>query len=185
MKNSRVVYVLIGPRGAGKSQYAKKLAAEQPELQVVSRDEILVRLFGSEHCDRYSGGHHLALEEMNLKLRQILSATGAVSVVLDTWTGDSAERKYLIRELRDLGATRIVALYFVTPLDHVVEWFWKKPGIAKISEYHSRQGQGLVFHLEDTPRRDYKLFHKLASEIESDGFNKVIRIDPTQQTLAL
>lgn len=185
MSNDIHVYLLTGPRAAGKSEYSKKLLAAQQDLHLVSRDEIMVRLFGSEHSDPYSGGHFYATEEMYRVLCQNLSAQGKVRIVLDTWTGESSERKALLMKLRGFGATRVTALYFITPIELVDEWFWKKPGIAKMGEMRGHQGEGLVFYSEDAPRRDYQMFHKLAFGIDSDGFDVVVRVNPTQPIITL
>lgn len=99
-------------------------------------------------------------------------------VVLDVWNGDRIDRRSILKKLRKLGARRVVAWYFVTPVKFVEEWFWKKPGVAKINDMQKRQEEGLSFYSEDSPRRDHELFHELASGIGSDGFDKVVRINP-------
>jgi len=38
---------------------------------------------------------------------------------------------------------------------------------------------------EETPLHDYKIFHLLASDIDSDGFDKVVRINPQEEIIAL
>lgn len=179
MKEGNVVYLLVGQRGSGKSHYAKQLIEKQPELSAVSRDEILIRLCGSTHADPYSGVHFFAYQIMHRLLRRKLSTQKELSLILDMWTESSRDRKRLIRTLKEYGATRVVALYFTTPVEVVSSWFWKKPGIAKMKEMRTRQGEELIFFSEDAPARDHKLFHKLASHIDSDGFDEVIRIDPS------
>jgi predicted kinase len=181
----RNVYLLVGQRGSGKSSYARHLVAAQPELSIISRDEILVRKFGSTDTNPYTGEQWYALEVMHRFLRFVLKTKPKAKLILDCWTGGSKERKALIRKLRDYGATRIVALYFTTPRDVVSTWFWLKPGLAKITEMHTRQGQNLTFFSEDAPLRDYDLFHQMAQSIDSDGFDEVIRIDPREKIVHL
>ena len=185
MKKEKVVFVLIGQRGSGKSSYGTRLIKDQPELIPISRDEILVRRFGSVHTSPYSGSNqHVHVVIHRLLRRKLCTQTG-ISILLDTWTENSQQRKLLVKKLREYGANRIVALYFITPLEVVETWFWKKPGIAKMSEMSTRQGQGLSFFSENASARDYELFHKLASEINSDGFDKVVRIDPREKLIIL
>ena len=176
------VYLLIGPRGSGKSNYCKILLSSRQDFSLISRDEILVHHFGSADTCPYSGGHEFANEEVERLLQSKLSTEKGISIVLDTWTEESSERKSLVRRLREYGATRVVALYFVTPVKFVKEWFWKKPKIARIGEMGEKERQGFTFFLDDTPERDYVIFHKLAAEIDSDGFDEVVRVNPLQKT---
>lgn len=185
MGRNNTVYLLVGQRGSGKSHYAKQVIERQPEISAVSRDEILVRLFGSVHMSPYTGGQYFAQEIMYRLLRCKLSTQTGLKLILDTWTGYSEERRSLVKKLRQYGATRIVALYFVTSLKTVNIWFWEKPGIAKAEEMKARQGKGFVFFSKDAPSHDYEFFHENASQINSDGFDKVIRIDPKKELISL
>jgi predicted kinase len=186
MTKNNSVYLLVGPRGSGKSQYGIKLHESHSDLSVISRDEIIRRLCGTEHPDSYSGGIEIATDIMHRLLRRKLSTKTTISIVLDCWTGGSHERKALIRKLHEYGATRIVALYFVTPVEYVKVWFWQKPGVAPMSEMGARQGETrLVYFAENTPERDYRIFHRLASRIQTDGFDEVIQVNPLEPLIAL
>ncbi len=185
MPEGNTVFLLVGQRGSGKSHYAKRLVEKQPDVHIVSRDEILVRLYGSVHTDPYIGSHHYAYELMNRIARRKLLHQHGLKLILDCWTGDSRERKALIRKLREYGANRVVALYFMTPLELVNIWFWQKPGIAKAEEWKARKDEGLVFFSAESPSNDYRLFHHLAAKIDSDGFDEIIRIDPQKEPIAL
>jgi len=184
MENN-VVYLLVGQRGSGKSQYCERLSKAQPEFSVISRDEILIRLFGSTDTDPHGGEQHMARCTMGRLLRRKLSTKRGLALILDAWTGGSRERQMLIENLRGYGADRIVALYFITSLETVNAWFWKKPGIAKFKEMAARRGQGLSFFSEDAPAHDYELFHRHARDIDEDGFDEVIRIDPEKELITL
>lgn len=179
------VYLLVGQRGAGKSDYAKRLLANQPDLFLVSRDEILVRKFGSIDTDPYGGAQWYVHEILHRLLRFVLRTRPTIKIVLDCWTENSEERISLVQKLREYGATRVVALYFVTPREVVSSWFWLKPGIAKMEEMETHNGKNLVYFSADAPLRDYDVFHRLARKIDSDGFNEVIRIDPRIEPLLL
>lgn len=181
----KCVYLLVGQRGAGKSYYAKCLLANQPDLSLISRDEILVRKFGSTDTNPYGGAQWYTLEVMHRLLRIVLRTRPMINIVLDYWTEDSKERALLVQKLREYGATRVVALYFVTPREVVSSWFWMKPGIAKMEEMGKRGGENLVYFSADAPSRDYDMFHRLARYINSDGFDQIIRIDPRTKPIKL
>lgn len=181
----KCVYLLVGQRGAGKSFYANLLLANQPELLLISRDEILVRKFGSTNTNPYGEAQWYTLEVLHRFLRFVLRTRPIVKIVLDCWTGDSSGRASLVQKLREYGATRVVALYFVTPREVVNSWFWLKPGIAKMEEMRNPAGENLVYFSADAPSRDYDAFHRLARHINSDGFDQVIRIDPRTEPIML
>ena len=184
-ESKKCVYLLIGQRGSGKSEYAKRLIANQPGLVLVSRDEILVRFFGSADSSPYGGEQWYALKVMHRFLRFMLRKRQQVKIILDCWTGTSEDRATLIRLLKEGGATKVVALYFVTPRKTVESWFWQKPGIAKLCEMKFHNKENKVYFSEDAPSRDYLAFHKLARNIDSDGFDEVIRINPRKSLIQL
>jgi predicted kinase len=179
-------YLLVGQRGAGKSHYASKLKEQHPELVLISRDEILVRLFGSTSLSPYTDGHIHANDEIFREIEKTFSKNKGEKVLLDHWTGFSCERRSLVRKLRQLGALRVVALYFTTPLPLVEQWFWSKPGIARISEIGTRNGEkDIAFYSDNAPSYDFNLFHKEAQDIDDNGFDEVIRIDPQNELVVL
>ena len=107
------------------------------------------------------------------------------SIILDCWTGDEHDRRGLIACMRQIGATRVVALYFITPPGVVEDWFWKKAGVVKASERGKRPEKDLAFYPSNAPRTDYRRFHKLARSISKNGFDKVIKIDPRKELVVL
>lgn len=182
---NNIVYLLVGQRGAGKSVYAEKIVSQQPEVMLVSRDAVLVRLFGSTDSSPYSGQSQYGGAVTKRLLRRVLVTRTNLKIVFDYWTGESRDRQNLNRRLREYGAARTIALYFVTPLPLVNEWFWKKPGIARMEEMSARPNEGLVFYSKGAPSRDYEAFHELASAIDADGFDEVIRINPLEPLVTL
>lgn len=173
------VILTVGPRASGKSSFSERAATLESGVVLVSRDKFLVEMFGSTDICPYTGGHFAADEAVwNAVRGSLLRFPASSKLILDTWNGSSEERRSIVQRLRNLGAKKITAWYFTTPVEFVEEWFWKKPGIAKISEMRNRQGQGLTFYSEDAPRRDYEMFQKLASGIRKDGFNQVVNINP-------
>ncbi|MBI4065748.1 hypothetical protein HY412_00955 [Candidatus Kaiserbacteria bacterium] len=185
MHGNNALYLLVGQRGAGKNVYAKKILSRQPEVLLISRDAVLMRLFGSTDLSPYGGQQGYGGEVTKRLLRRTLSTRTNLKIIFDYWTGESRSRQSLIRWLHNHGATRVVALYFITPLQLVNKWFWNKPGIAKMGEMGVRQNQGLCFFSEGAPSRDYKIFHELASDITSDGFDEVIRVNPLEPVIVL
>lgn len=174
----REVILTVGPRASGKSEFCQKAIQIDPSITLVSRDELLIKLFGTTSLNPYAGDHYLAEAEMWKIVEKRLKFGSELKILLDAWNGSSRERLAITRMLRDLGADKIKAWYFVTQPECVNQWFWQKPGIAKMSEMRSHLGKKYVFYDDDAPRRDYKLFHQLALEIDSDGFDEVTKIDP-------
>ncbi len=185
MENNNVVFLLVGPRGSGKSEYLKKILADQVGISPISRDEILMRLFGSVHLGLYEQSFSIVIAVLLRLLRRKLSTQTNLKLVLDCWTGRSSERRRLVAKLREYGASKVVALYFTTPVELVNEWFWKKPLTAKASEMKGSHPKGTLFFTESTPSRDHGLFHQFATEIDSDGFDQVIRINPLDPIVVL
>lgn len=173
----REVILTVGPRGAGKSFFCKKALALDPSIIMVSRDEIHLALFGKTSLCPYEGGHFLAEEKMLEAMRKALIPND-VRIVLDAWNGRRAERQRIIKMLRGMEVDRVVAWYFVTSVEKVEEWFWQKLDVAKLGFAQGAREKGKIMYLEDAPRRDHERFHELASDIDSDGFDEIVRIDP-------
>ena len=54
-----------------------------------------------------------------------------------------------------------------------------------MEEMGSRNGKNLVYFSADAPSRDYDAFHRLAQQIDSDGFDQVIWIDSRTELVPL
>lgn len=185
MHGNNTLYLLVGQRGAGKNVYAEKILSRQLEVVLISRDAVLTRLFGSADLSPYDGQKGYGCEVTKRLLRRTLSTRTNLKIIFDYWTGESRSRQSLVRWLHNHGAERVVALYFITPLQLVSRWFWNKPGVAKMGDMSARQNQGLCFFSENAPSHDYELFHKRASDITSNGFDEVIRINPLEPIIVL
>lgn len=170
--------VCVGPRASGKSSFCEKVSTCHPTIPVVSRDQLLIEQFGSIHLNTYSGAHEYAMELLWQRVQSVVEVNLHPLLILDVWNGSSKERIRIVRKLRDLGIDKVTAWYFTTPVEQVIEWFWKKPGIAKTSEMHTRKGENLSYYSETAPARDYELFHRYARNINSDGFDEIIEINP-------
>lgn len=185
MLNNNTVFLLVGQRGAGKSFYAERLKGLHPEIDIVSRDEALLKRFGAVSFGGYGGELGHMKRAISRLLRMKLRKSSGTRLVLDYWTLTSKERQAWIHELREYGAEKIVALYFVTPVEVVSEWFWKKPGIAKMSQMKALRGQGFTFFSEDAPANDHRVFHMFAEGIDTDGFDEVARINPVESLFSM
>ncbi len=168
----------VGQRASGKSTFSEKAVEYDPSITLISRDKILISLFGTTSLSTYSGGHLVALDVMFEEVKKAAESASSVIMILDAYNTNSEERKILIKKLREFGFNSVKAWYFITPLEYVEEWFWKKPKIAKIKEMKDKRGMDYTFFLPDAPRNDFEVFHDLAKGIESDGFDKVIKINP-------
>lgn len=172
------VILTVGPRASGKSSFCEKVIALDPFIVLISRDKLLLELFGETHLDPYNGGHWIVLQEMWLRVKEAIELSSGSRMILDTWNGSSEERSSILRRLRALGVDKITAWYFVTPVEDVAKWFFEKPDVTEISEFQSSRGQNLTFFAKDAPRRDHELFHRFAAGIDSEGFDEVVRINP-------
>lgn len=160
------VYLTSGPRGSGKSTFAKKVIAASPEIILVSRDDILRKRFGYTSLDSYTGGHAVVYKIVFEKIKEHLNGSEDSVILLDHWNGFPQHRRTIIRDLRGLGVEFVFCLYFVLPLETCQKWFMKKDDSAGASLY--------------SVESDYDLFYKTSSDIEADGFDGVVYIDPRQ-----
>ncbi len=173
----KTVVLTVGPQGSGKSTFCDKIIANNQDITLISRDRILIDLVGSTYTDSYCVDHEYALEIMWKKVRSHLRESPH-NIILDTWNGCSEDRNDIIKCLRNLGVETIIAWYFITPVQYVERWFWEKPEVARTSEMRSKPGR--VYFSDDVPAKDYELFHRLALNIENNGFDEIIRINPLQ-----
>lgn len=164
----KTIILTSGPRGAGKSTYIERVQSIHPEVGCLSRDKLLIELFGATTLDPYTGGHFYAREIFHERLKNSLAKPGPFKLIVDFWNGFSNERQSLVRRFREYGADRVVCWQFVPSLDVCLRWFFKKPDSIGYSEYGCRN--------------DYKLYYEKAKDIEEDGFDAVYRINPCQLT---
>ncbi len=116
------IILTIGPQYAGKSTFCEKIVALDPSIQFVSRDRILIDLFGTVWLDPYTGGHHAAYEKMWRLIRTLLKNNPDCLLLLDCWNGPNEDRKRIIEKLRRYGVTDVLGWYFVTPKKQCIEW---------------------------------------------------------------
>lgn len=167
----KTVFLTSGPRGSGKTEYIKKAASLYPEIEVISRDAILIELFSSTSLNPYEGGHCIAMEVFYERIEKFLANNRSCNLIIDCWNGFSEERVSMVRDLRDLGADRVICWQFMIPADICVRWFFSKPDSKGYSE--------------DGIRDDHKLYYDMAENIKEDGFDEIYHINPCQLILNL
>ena len=159
------VILTSGPRGAGKSRYCKTIVQQSPEIIIVSRDDVLMELFGKTSLNPYDGSMHYGYDVYWKRIQEILKLDNYF-LIMDCWNGTSGERINTIRTLRMSGVEQVICWQFITPLQDCLKWFFQK-----------EDSRG---YIESGIRRDYALYHELAASIEEDGFDSVVKINPLQ-----
>lgn len=164
-----IVYLTSGPRGSGKSTFINKVLTDSPNTVLISRDSVLVELFGQTSLSPYDGGHSFAQKVVFERIEECLKSNDNAKIMLDYWNGFSSERRRLIRRLKELGADMVICWYFVVSFETCLKWFMLK----KDSDGYN----------ESMIRNDYNLFYEESSDIETAGFDGVIYINPRQLLL--
>lgn len=165
----KTVILTSGPRGAGKSGFVDMILKQQPEIQLISRDAILMELFGDTALSPYTGGHEYAFCVMWDRIKETLNKYKEgedFTMILDCWNGYSQGRRHIVRRLREMGVDRVSCWYFITPADVCVRWFASKPDGDSLSP--------------TSVRRDHGFYHQQAVNILDDGFDSVQEINPLQ-----
>jgi len=171
------VVLTIGPQGTGKSTFCHQVIKSHPEILMVSRDAILVEMFGSAYLDSYSGGHWAALEKMWEIVKTYMSRA-EVLMILDCWNCIPEERREITKNLKTLGVDRIGAWYFVTPEDVCLRWYMGRTQ----SELKKAGPQWKNFREEgmrDSFLRHYEWFHSERVDC-SQGFDFIIKLNPLE-----
>lgn len=168
------VVLTIGPQYAGKSTYCEKIASERSDVAIVSRDKILIGMFGTVWLDSYTGGHTAALEAVWREVAMHLRSADAKKkmLIVDAWNGPPDERATMVQKLRDLGAKNVVGWHFVTPLENCLAWSFEKDPIEIKNEWSKIR--------RDLRIKKYEWVHKTFCGwgIEKEGvFDKVRRLN--------
>lgn len=173
----RRVILTVGPQGAGKSTYCKKVYQAHPHIVWISRDVILTRLFGTVWLNHYTGGHYIG-EQVMWKLVARRLKSDNLTLILDHWNDCPDDRRRITAILRHLGADRVEAWRFTTPLDTAYEWFYTK----NPRDY----GKLLPDHADRMVRWDYEdytsAYHAFNAEPvdEDQGFDEIRTINPLE-----
>ena len=115
------VALTVGPQGAGKSTFCENFIAEYPSVVLVSRDKVLIELFGSAYLDE-GGGHFIGkLRMWEIVIEHLKS--GCTKLILDCWNESCSDRQGITSRLRSLGVEIVEGWHFITPPDVCMNWF--------------------------------------------------------------
>jgi predicted kinase len=165
----KTVFLTIGPRGAGKSTFCKKMMEAFPQITCISRDQIMLEMYGTIYGGIYTSEFYYAIKKMFERVAEHLCKQKQ-PLILDYWNGSTEERERTIQKLRKLGSERIIGLYFTTPENICLSWLTsrcKKEVKKKIL---------ITEPSEHALRKDYQLFHSDPID-PSLGFDYIIKID--------
>jgi len=171
----RQVILTVGPQGVGKSTFCDQIVKSYPEIVLVSRDAILMELFGEVYLDSYSSGHYVALERMWELVAEHMRRDD-VTIVLDCWNGFAEERRKITKKLRSLKTDMIGAWYFITPKDISLGWRMEK--VRAENEGKDTRWKKIWEDIKrDSFLHDYQLFHSQPINC-GQGFNFIVKINP-------
>ncbi len=160
----KIVFLTSGPRGAGKTTFVNRFKKRYPKVDIISRDEMLIKFFGSTTI---SGRQDKKFDKILIKtLGDYLSKKSPNQrLILDCWNFQSGDRVRLIKGLRKLGADKVYCLYFVVPQRTCVRWFYLK---------NLDNWDKMMFD----PKICHQVFYSPYNKVENDGFDGVIKIKP-------
>jgi|SRR3989344_4715382 len=170
------VALTVGPQYIGKSTFCKRVIEESPNIILVSRDAILIELFGSVYLNSYSSGHYVALEKMWELVEAYLKEEDK-TIILDCWNDADETRKIIVKKLRALGVEIVGAWYFVTPRETCLKWYMEKV----LAEEPKKSPKWEKIRRESAKTRFlvyYDFFYENAKVDLSQGFDFVITINP-------
>ncbi len=180
------VYLVCGPRGAGKTTALKKLKKRKPAIKIINRDAIAVYFFNSVYGDGY--GSIWGVYGFIQRVLNRAFSRNRERIILDAWAGGASYRRALATMARKAGADRVVCIFFTTPQEKVCEWFWQKPEVMRYPEGHNgwmSVPKGVIPFPETAPIEDYTGHVRQMDRIQTEHWiDEVIFFDPTTQDLA-
>ncbi|MES2224426.1 MAG: AAA family ATPase [Patescibacteria group bacterium] len=160
----KTVILTCGPRGAGKTTYVNNFALQYPGTEIVSRDDILISLYGSTTTVRTFMEDQKTGDTAMDALREAIKRSDMT--ILDFWNRTGLGRKNTVKALRETGFDKVVCWYFTTPLEICTEWIQRKSDSEYISAWFYEF--------------DYRSFHERAASVFTDGFDEVITINSSE-----
>lgn len=113
---TRLIILLIGLPGSGKSFLARRMAANFPGTRVISTDCIRAQLFGDESIQ---GPWQLVWQQVQAQLAQAVEQIRqhkAPLAIYDATNAARRQRRQAIALARETGFTQITGLWVDTPL---------------------------------------------------------------------
>ena len=169
------VILTVGPQCAGKSTFCEKVVAAFPEVVLVSRDKILMRMFGKVYLSSYSGGHFAAWDELWREMDGHLGELFGRTIILDAWNGPPEDRRSIGEKLRARSVTRVEAWHFVTPLQTYLDWSFTRNPVPIKNHWSEIRRELLLSDYTEI----YKRFRSI--RLEKEGvFDSVRTINPLE-----
>ncbi len=176
--------LLVGPQGSGKTTLSKKVIEINPEVSVVSRDEVFLRNFyrgKGDSCLNEWDPRHPEIFKMMWRLVSERFQQGNVNLILECWSRGARDRAAIVSNLRSLGADRVGAWQFTTTSDTCMEWLARRE--ARASPERAKQGscspELLDLVIRSIRQREYRSFQMQSADL-SQGFDFVIPVDPLE-----
>lgn len=166
----RTVVLTSGPRGAGKTTYANKVKENDSGVVILSRDNLLMRLYGATLIRKkqaFYADHHVW---DNIKETILKQKNSGDKIILDYWNEYPYERDFIISSLRkECNIDCIICWKFVLPVDICVKFFLKKTDRSFLGESWCKA--------------NYELYYEQTKEIEKEGFDLVQIINPLRKAI--
>lgn len=160
------VVLTSGPRGAGKSTYINNYVKQNPETIILSRDELLIELFGQTALSPYDGSHEYARQLFSDKIKKTIESNEHPNLIVDCWNGYPEERESAIEQYKLFGADKVICWKFMTPKETCIDWAMKKEDISG--------------YTKPMMERDFDTYHRFSKNILEEGFDQVRFINPLQ-----
>jgi len=171
----KLAILTIGPQGAGKSTFCEEILRTHPEILSVSRDKILMELFGDVFLSPYTGGHEIGYKVMWERVADCLTRD-ETTLILDCWNGPREELKGICDALRSLGVRTVGGWYFVTPEDACLAWRMKKV-MAEPAKEDPKWERFRQNSARDGFLEHFRFFHSHPVDL-SHGLDFLVKIDP-------
>lgn len=154
------IVLISGPRGAGKTTYAKKIAKSEPNTYLFCRDAIMIQYFGKNTFCPYTENPFPLLRRVlkeTIERCVSLSQRKDITLIVDWFTGYNSQRFELLDFFKKIAPeSETVILLAETNHDECVQRFCKRESEA--SRHHASR----IYNLYQKTIQD---FEKINSEI--------------------
>ncbi len=120
------VILMVGPQYAGKSTFCARTVEIFPDIKWLSRDAVFIELFGTVYIGNVPRKYHEGMKEFWLRVSRELLKPGPGTILLDVFSASATEWNEMASKLSQMGADRIEAWHFVTPLNQCLAWIKKR-----------------------------------------------------------
>ncbi|MBP6942537.1 MAG: hypothetical protein KBB55_00660 [Candidatus Buchananbacteria bacterium] len=173
----RRAILTIGPRGCGKSTYCQQIIKERPDISLVSRDQIMLEIYGKVGLNLKRESPVPIFETMWARIAEHFEREEVI-VIIDCWNGWGDDRQFLTKKLRQLGADTIDGWYFVVPENVCAQWCVEKEVINHPALRDEDDSWQLKLRAASA-RQEYRRYHDQPVELDQ-GFDAIHIINPLQ-----